>query len=487
MDSVSRCIRAISRRIAPGLLAALEAAACADTTMITSPKRGLPVPTAPRVEMQALPPYQAFLSWSPGATLQLPSFPFVEGVRVQLRVEGFVGMTSAAASQPPVNYNGPLDGKGIAVQGVYTGTCYVAALLAYSTIPGPAYEIGPSVAGCSMPRSMDTLWTSRRVVGGNGTAKRQLKVPEYSVPCDTLPGGCHQYSGGQTISVIPDSADLIFRASWNGQNGRTIFVPPFTPSNYYWQVTFTESSTPAGLPQKTLLRNWRKADSTLTGNRTDINECPNYAPPLYPPPNCIINVKESGTMTTTTRVNGVVHIDSACVQCGTPTVDSILDQQVVRTRLINLSNESNPRDPNPNNRIERVTAILRGANGQYRTIDVTIDSANQCKSYWHPLDPAAYPAEAIMAYVHTHPQYKNEKYSCPTPGVSSDGKPGGSLDDWKGMRVVHRLPQYQNYFKPFFYVLANDFVYKLDVSKRRGSDQRPVMRWDKGVCKWIRL
>jgi len=193
-------------------------------------------------------------------------------------------------------------------------------------------------------------------------------------------------------------------------------------------------------------------------------------------------------MTTTTRVNGVVHVDSACVQCLTPFSDSSMDHQVIRNRLMNLSDESNPRASNPDDRIERVTAILRDApSGQFFTIDVTVDSADQCRSYWHALDPAGYPNAVIMAYVHTHPQYLNERFRCKEPGTSTDGRGGGSDLDWRGMRSLYRLPQYRDIFKPVFYVLANDFVYKLDPSKKRGVDRRPILRWDKGVCKWVRF
>jgi hypothetical protein len=73
-------------------------------------------------------------------------------------------------------------------------------------------------------------------------------------------------------------------------------------------VRFQEFTNPSGLTLKPLMRSWKKADSTLAGNRTDMNECPNGnyhgTPATYPGLVCDINIKEAGTMTSLTRSMG---------------------------------------------------------------------------------------------------------------------------------------------------------------------------------------
>jgi len=453
--------------------------------------------TAPAVEHDRFrPPVQPVFVFSAGlgvtgSTLALPTYNFPEGVKVEIKIEG----ETTVSSDPAAPYiNAPLltlDAKGVYVAGAYN-SCYLAASVSYPQSPGPRYEWGPG-NGCSFPRTMQN-YVDTGLVRGAGTAVRKPPIPVEHVPCDTIQ--CHAYDGGQTISIRPlDGAlKLIATSMWNGKSGKTVFVPPFTPSSYYWLVRFREYSDPSSLPLMPLLRTWVKGDSSLTGNRTDINECPNgnymANPAIYPGLVCDLNVKESGRLVSLARVNAEQHLDTASVQCEAK--DSILDTQETRTKMPLLSDVSNPKDPNPNNRAEQVAYILRNnVTGALTMIELNVDSSDQCRSYWRPVDPAALPSGVtLVAYVHTHPQYQREKYACKNPRDSTDGSPGGSDDDWRTMRKIHRKPELQNFYKPDFYIVANDFVYKMGPNIKRGSDRRPVaqgQRWDRGLCKWIRL
>ena len=114
-------------------------------------------------------------------------------------------------------------------------------------------------------------------------------------------------------------ADLDFKGTFGGQRSRVLFLPPFVNDTGatlvgYQSVVFTDSTTPRGMPLQPLFHNWIYADPTDPGHpywhKTDINQCPNYTPPLYPSAYCFINIKESGMMTSRTRVNGLEHTDS---------------------------------------------------------------------------------------------------------------------------------------------------------------------------------
>ena len=462
----------------------IAASACHDGQAVLAPADAVRPVT--RGTLQALPEFSNDLSVL-GGSLLLPTFDFVEGVKVEIKIEHMVGVGSDSRA-PYVNAPSlSLDAKGIWVGGVYE-QCYLAAYVSYPSSPGPRTSFGPG-NGCTYPRTM-TTYVDTGLVRGAGSAIRTPPIPEEGVPCDTIV--CHTYDGAQTISITPLAGDLAFHAEYQGQNAQTIYVPPFTSSSYYRDVTFRESTVPPGLPFKPLNRSWRRADTTFVpgfNGTTDINQCPNGSPPLF----CYIYVKESGVMTTQTRVNGVVHVDSACVQCAVnngSVGDSLLNADEVRTRMIELAILGNGTNVNPANRTEQDLLIARDdLSGKMVTLSITPNWTHQCNSEFNPKDPAAPGLQGytIMAYVHTHPQYRNEVYTCPD-GRNTTGEPGGSVDDWKMLKTINRPPSRPS-GKPkiLMYVMANDYLYRMDPDLGVGPDKIPLMRWDKGRCKWVRF
>lgn len=175
-------------------------------------------------------------------------------------------------------------------------------------------------------------YSTRAWIGGTVTATRG-PLPVTNNYCG---GPCfYEAIGSQHIRIAPLAGDLTFKGSWSTQSGKTLFIP-LSPSNYYVMVRFQEFTNPSGLTLKPLRRTWKRADTTLTGNRTNINECPNgnYEgnPPTYPGLVCDIYVKESGTMTSLTRINGVQRTDSVTLYCS----DSIalLNNETVRQGML---------------------------------------------------------------------------------------------------------------------------------------------------------
>jgi hypothetical protein len=139
-----------------------------------------------------------------------------------------------------------------------------------------------------------------------------------------------------------------------------LFIP-LSPSNYSVMVRFQEFTNPSGLTLKPLMRSWKQADDTLSGNRTNMLECANgnYQgnPATYPGLVCDINVKESGTMTSLTRINGVQHTDSITVYC----LDSIplLNHEKVRQGLLAALDSSGVGGPVPFQEIERLFSSFK--------------------------------------------------------------------------------------------------------------------------------
>ena len=261
------------------------------------------------------------------------------------------------------------------------------------------------------------------------------------------------------MKITPLSADLDFKATYNGKRAHTAYVPQFTHTLGYYAVIFTDSTLPRQMPEQPLYRSWRRADPNATPDSywhsTDINNCPNLP---YPSAYCSLNVKESGVLTSTTRVNGVVHTDSACVQCALN--DSLIDNDLVRAALLNLAEQSHGTDPNPANRIEKNLAIVRdNSTGQIVPYQFDADSADNCHSVFHAF---LIPGGTVLAYVHTHPIFLNDSMPC-AQGGTGIGVHGGSVRDWKMMKTLNTAPTLpQGAPNVKMYILANDYVYRMD-------------------------
>jgi hypothetical protein len=435
---------------------------------------------------QALQSFSGTLAIPGYSTLALPTYNFTEGVKVQIKISGSITVLSDSRA-PYVNAPSlSLDGGGI----WGGGQCSLKASVVYGDIYNQAIAYSPSA--CTYPRTMQDFVTTA-VVTGSGTATRDGPIPLDHPLCDTIV--CHTYvAGGHTITITPLEADLFVAATFGSKTGKSVFVPAFTPSNYYQYVHFAESTLPAGMPMKVLSRAWRMADpnnsSGGTGNSNFAGTCignPNATPPIYPGSVCDVAIKESGVMTTTTRVNGVVHTDSACVQCAVS--DSIVNAQVVRNKMMQISDSSYGTGP-VSNRKEHVMAIIQDTvSGMITTQDMPTTIADQCQSKWSYITDYSFlqPTEKVLAYAHTHPQYQNESYGC-IGRAPTNGAPGGSTDDWKTLKKIVNDPFYVTKgWHPPMYIIANDNVYKMDWAKGPGPDRRPMMRWDTGRCAWIRF
>ena len=55
----------------------------------------------------------------------------------------------------------------------------------------------------------------------------------------------------------------------------------------------------------------------------------------------------------------------------------------------------------------------------------------------------------------------------------------------KTLNTAPTLPQGAPNVK--MYILANDYVYRMDYNLGPGPDMVPLMRWDTGLCKWLRF
>jgi hypothetical protein len=210
---------------------------------------------------------------TPAANIGLPSY--ANQVIVEVGVSGLISMTSSpqTAVQP---YNGPLDGSGIMVFGVWNA-CYVNITFSWSLLG----TIGPGP--CLSPPSQRSSWADTVLVQGNGTVKRGPGVPQYTADCNY--SRCHSYSGTQTAWVTPLPASLGLGVNPDsGMAGAQISFYAGTNPLYIKNIQ---------VPLKILSWQW-----TANGGSGQTVTC---AQPVNP---CVINVMESGSMQLTALVNG---------------------------------------------------------------------------------------------------------------------------------------------------------------------------------------
>ena len=181
-------------------------------------------------------------------------------------------------------------------------------------------------------------------------------------------------------------------------------------------------------------------------------------PPTYPGLVCDINVKESGTMTSLTRINGVQHTDSITVYC----LDSIplLNHEKVRQGLLAALDSSGVGGPVPFQEIERLYFIVQdtvtpGAE-PYVKIFPQLPGADGCRAAgWNePPDFSDRPANTkLIAWGHTHPglfsfchdrngqiikdENGNDDLLYHPPGVSD-----GDIFQFEKRNDPNRYPQY---------------------------------------------
>lgn len=441
-------------------------------------------------EMQALQPFEADLDAVP-TVITIGEIPFIEGVLADISITGLIHLTSDEAAWP-INYTGYLDQAGI---GVPYGSCLVDAKIYFSKIVS-----GPLGGGsCLIPRVMAD-YSTRAIIGGIITARRGPYPDTYNY-CE---GKCvYVATGGQHISIRPLAGDLTFKGTWSSQSGKTLFLP-LSASNPYILTRFQEFTSPSGLTLKPLVRSWKKADSTLLGNRTNINECPNGNwqgnPATYPPILCDIYVKESGIMGTLTRVNGVQHTDSVTVYC----LDSVplFNNHKIRQGLLAALDSSHVNQPLE--QVERLFFIVQdsvtpGAE-PYVYIFPQLPGADACRAAgWNdPPDFSNRPANTkLLAWGHTHPAIGTVTFCLDRNGqVQKDPEgndalqfhfPGVSEGD-KTQFQIRNDPSYVDYAGPVFDIIIDPqqlWIMKptqLPNSANNLSANHPT--WKLGQCAW---
>lgn len=413
-----------------------------------------------------------------GSSVTVASYPFPEGIIADVSITGTIFLQSDPRASP-INYSGELDAAGICVP---NGSAMLDARINFSM--GSVYSLGGGASpSCNIPRMLAD-YSVRALIAGTATAVRG-PLPVTNTWCNSP---CtYTATGSQHVKIAPLAADLEFRGSYGGKRSRTLYVPSFvnaagTTLNGYKEVIFTDSTVPRSMPLRNLSHAWFFGDPADPGDsywKKTTNTC--YAGNLI----CWVNIKESGLMTSTTRVNGVEHSDSVAIECALG--DSLLDAPEPRAAMKRINAVGDGTNSNPLVRTEQDLLIARdNATGQMVTWPIVPIWTNQCKSGFNPIDPASsgFQGYTILAYVHTHPQYLNGKYPC-SPTTSATGAPGGSVDDWILMQTINSPPSRPQGNPPVvMYVMANDYIYKMDPALGSGPDQTPIARWDKGRCKW---
>ena len=452
-------------RLLPVLLAIV---ACSEYDVSTAPIPK-PPPTQANPTMAAMASFSGDLYMPGGSSLTLPSYSgFPEGVKVTITVSGRVYVwsdTRADYFQKTVNA-GP---GGVWIDGGYQ-QCSVGVHITFGNAGfGPPLCNMPTNPPGLLPYDTSGVWSFTTVVYGNGSATRTPNIPKYAPPsiCDTIK--CHDYVGSQSISVVPLPGDLDLQAYYSPEARsarKALFIHPFTNSEpwAYQQIIFTDSTTPRGLPMRPISHTWTIQDPSVPGGawgHTVLTaSCignANNNPPIAPNAYCPTNVKESGTYTSTVRVNGVEHTDEICVQCAT--YDGLMDVQRVRDSMIVLNLRANNGQPF-SGRVEQVLEIVENRNThEIFTIPITTDHADQCNSAWHVPAVTEVPDTLnILGFAHVHPGTENGANQI-CPDGQSAGTRGGSDKDWLAMNTINNRPDYQAAgWRVPFYIIANDHV-----------------------------
>lgn len=337
-------------------------------------------------------------------------------------------------------------------------------------------------------------------VGGTATAHRG-PLP-YSNYCD---GPCtYTATGSQRITITPLEADLDFKATFGGARKDHFFLPPFVS---YYQMIFTDSTFPRGMPRGNFNHTWTRADPTYPGHpywKLTENTC--YAGNLY----CAVNIKETGIMTSTTRVNGVVHTDSVTIYCA----DSLpeLNNDLVRQGLMAVLDSSGAG-------IDSTTSIYaRNERGFFILQDTTVPGskpfiwllpekphADACQYGGKFPEFSERPAGTlVLGWGHSHPGVRWENVMCTdtlgNPRTfwqngelkvwTSDLTPGVSTSDFEEQqrRNDPNYPQYQGPIDEYFIQSDGTLLIlrpgQLPMAPYNLPSQN--IRWRTGRCAWPR-
>lgn len=250
------------------------------------------------------------------------------------------------------------------------------------------------------------------------------------------------------------------------------------------------------MPLKNLNHAWTFADPTAPGHpywhKTE-NTC--YAGLIY----CSVNVKETGIMTSTTRVNGVEHTDSVMIYC--VETEPLLNYHAVRQGLLAMLDSSNAQNPDPALRSERSFFVLQdtvtpGA-VPYIQILPRQPTDNVCQFDIGPnlYVPLPWSNRKVLAWGHDHPSEPGVDVTC----TNSNGTVTGTgttvdvatADDWEVANDYNDSLKnpgfaYKGWLPESGLIIDLHKLMVLRPGQAGGSETAAgnAFNWDRGLCAW---
>jgi hypothetical protein len=281
------------------------ATGCSDA--LAPAARALRVPPVVR-DIQPLPPVSQSLPSTPLTRVFLASYPYVEGVLVEGRIQGVIHVTSdpqASCVHVPDN---DVDYLGVWIF-CSGGQC------AWSAGISAAQGTTPSLLACSSRNQNPPYYTSSQEwrdtalvggIGGNDTV-RAVRGGGSLDPTYCGANLCHQTSGANTVTLTPLPAAINLTTPGNTQIApKTILLPdPYNGTTNFVVAALPVAYHGTTVPTQALSWKWIPAlsDSAVTA------QCP--SPPSGSHSNsCAVTLFEPGSMTVQARVNGVVQTDA---------------------------------------------------------------------------------------------------------------------------------------------------------------------------------
>ena len=225
-------------------------------------------------------------------------------------------------------------------------------------------------------------------------------------------------------------------------------------------------------------------------------------PATYPGLVCDINIKESGTMTTLTRVNGVQHTDTALVYCQDSI--AILNFHRVRQGMLAVFDSSGYKNPYTQ-RIERAFFILQDTTAlgsePYVWVVPQRPDADACTAGKDILDFSGRPAGTkLHAWGHDHLIPVDSATVCKdsTGNYEKDStgaiilwtaRLGISFEDWDLVRHRNDSTEYSHSVGPIYHYVPtiDGDLWVIKPGQLPGSVlvvPSNNLKWGKGQCAW---
>jgi hypothetical protein len=339
---------------------ALLLSGCSEHEVTTAPQLKQP-PSHATPTMSALESFFGYMDMPGLTTSTLPSYAaYPEGVKVTITVAGKIHVWSDVNHANYFSKTVDAGPGGVLADGY--SECRIAIIVTYGATnfgPQPCSQLTNPPG--QLPYDTQGSWTFTAVVQGDGTVWRTPTIPTYTPgECDTIV--CHTYEGRQTVEVVPLAGDLDLQAYYalEARSARkALFVQPFTNLDTYAHqtVTFTDSTTPRGLPMQSLTHVWTMMDPTAPPGYWNHTQVPATCTRTNPGPFCPVEIRETGTWTSTVRVNGVPHSDDIVLYCAES--EQTLNNDKLRQQLLASLDSSNANDSDFRNRFERYFLVLQ--------------------------------------------------------------------------------------------------------------------------------